>query len=1260
MLNEGRPGCLSGVALLSFIRCPGSVHQRCSPKQPQGFTTMSRPLLLATAAIVLAWVGAAGAAAPPARGIDGPRRERLNEVAGRLNAAATAGKLDLAERLSAEQLALLSRWLGDKHRQTMKAQRNLQGWRSLVKVDRADWPKLGRAFKAAQAANAAMSKSQSQEAERYNRDALEGFRSVLGDGHVMTIQRSMTAALLLLSRSRYDEARVRLEKLLATARKSFGENAKEVGDCLSYLGLIYRNLGRLDDAAASFERAIGVFSEASGPTDSDTLLACIGLAEVYGAQGRHTKAEALQRQTLKLLVQTEGDRSQLALTLRINLAANLTRQGRPEAALPLAQKALETVRVLPDKGDRRHLALLNVLGTILQKLGRMDEAQAMLRECLTLCQKTLGEDQADTAYAYNALGALLFDLERHAEAREMHARALAIRRRILPAYHPDTVISYYNLALCLDGQGKYAEAQVLLEKGLAISTKVDGEDSLPTAMGSCILAGNLRSQGQPARALRLLQKVLAIYQTTPPSPVRLAACYRELASTLDQLGEYEKAAEWHEKALAIFRKSVGESHPDTTACENNLGHNLALRGKHEESLALSRRVYASRRKTLGEDHPLLAAVTANLAGCLWQLGRRNEAVRLLQASLPAQEAARHHQAATGFDRAQLRDYKAYPILTVGLAGLNQPRNAFAAAELNLARGLLDDLAAPAGDTAEVRSLQAQLADLSRRLLPLAGRAGLSDEQIRRRDELMARQRETASRLVRVLSAASQRQVLPLERIQKAIPADGALVFWIDVWGISERWGCVVRREGDPRWVRIVGSGTKGAWLEEDETVRTRLYDALRDPTSTAKKRKELLAAFARQRLGPLRPHLKAAGELPAVKRLFVVPTGAMAHVPVELLDENLSVSYVPSGSVLARLVENHRKLEASSLLVLGDPAFDQAEPPSEGVMIGAVTPGGNADKAGLKPGDVLLSVGGVKIESADDLPAALKRLPAEATFWHAGKTSKVELKSPPGAAFDRRAPRAALRALRRDSETTRGTGHKRLPGTRVEAEALAALVKGSIKLVGSAASEQRLDELIEKGELKKYRILHFATHGQVNHTTPDRTALILAQDDLPNPLDQARLGRHVYDGCLTVARIRERWKLDADLVVLSACETGLGKQAGGDGLLGFTQAFLSRGARAVVVSRWPVHDAVTSLLMRRFYQNLLGKRDGLTQPLGRAAALAEAKDWLRNLSSTQLEDEVKSLPPGDRGKSVPAPSGKAKACEHPYYWAAFTLVGDPD
>src|SRR5262249_5854598 len=152
------------------------------------------------------------------------------------------------------------------------------------------------------------------------------------------------------------------------------------------------------------------------------------------------------------------------------------------------------------------------------------------------------------------------------------------------------------------------------------------------------------------------------------------------------------------------------------------------------------------------------------------------------------------------------------------------------------------------------------------------------------------------------------------------------------------------------------------------------------------------------------------------------------------------------------------------------------------------------------------------------------------------------------------------------------------------------------------------------------------------------------------------------------------WKLKAELVTLSACETGLGRESGGDGLLGFAQAFLMAGSRSVCLSLWKVDDAATALLMTRFCQNLLGKREGVKAPMAKAAALAEAKKWLRNLSSEEAlkltAAAINGVTRGTRGKDeelnlvVPGvdpkqPAAGVKPFAHPRFWAAFVLIGEP-
>jgi CHAT domain-containing protein len=125
--------------------------------------------------------------------------------------------------------------------------------------------------------------------------------------------------------------------------------------------------------------------------------------------------------------------------------------------------------------------------------------------------------------------------------------------------------------------------------------------------------------------------------------------------------------------------------------------------------------------------------------------------------------------------------------------------------------------------------------------------------------------------------------------------------------------------------------------------------------------------------------------------------------------------------------------------------------------------------------------------------------------------------------------------------------------------------------------------------------------------------------------------------------------------------------------VGFAQALLLAGSRSVCLSLWMVDDAATALLMDRFYQNLLGRRAGLEAPLPKAGALAEAKAWLRNLTQGEAVQRTAQLMQGvARGKDRPAlpllsaapeaaaPAKETRPYAHPYYWAAFVLLGDPD
>jgi CHAT domain-containing protein len=333
----------------------------------------------------------------------------------------------------------------------------------------------------------------------------------------------------------------------------------------------------------------------------------------------------------------------------------------------------------------------------------------------------------------------------------------------------------------------------------------------------------------------------------------------------------------------------------------------------------------------------------------------------------------------------------------------------------------------------------------------------------------------------------------------------------------------------------------------------------------------------------------------------------------------------------------------------------------------------------------LLAYNGTVLHKREDLRAVPEPgQPVPVEVWRAGEVAKRQLAPGKlGVVLDTRPASVAIAEHRRLQQVlvaARSGGDDDfapLPGTRYEVEALARLFKSDDRpthiLLGTDASELELDRLATSGDLGRYGFIHLATHGVIDEDLPTRSAVILTQTGLPDPLQQALSNKPVFDGRLSVREIQRCWDLKAELVTLSACEIALGRAAGGEGFVGFTQALLTSGTRSVCLSLWKVDDTATALLMQRFYANLLGRRIGLAQPLLKADALAEAKGWLRELTRDEVAKLAASLSGGEgrskgagkRKEAAPALNataipGNDHPYAHPYYWAAFVLVGDPD
>ena len=211
----------------------------------------------------------------------------------------------------------------------------------------------------------------------------------------------------------------------------------------------------------------------------------------------------------------------------------------------------------------------------------------------------------------------------------------------------------------------------------------------------------------------------------------------------------------------------------------------------------------------------------------------------------------------------------------------------------------------------------------------------------------------------------------------------------------------------------------------------------------------------------------------------------------------------------------------------------------------------------------------------------------------------------------------ASRSSTRDAYASLGVAEwSNLPGTLSEVREISDIVKGASLYKGDEVTEDKIKELSSKGELSEYKVIHFATHGIVVPEMPELSAVVLSQ---------FKTERSGEDGYLRMGEVAEL-KLNADFVNLSACETGLGKIYGGEGIVGLTQSFLIAGANGLSVSLWQVEDVSTSKFMTGLYE--LTEKKGMSY----SGAVTEMKRrFIR----------------GDFGDSYKAP----------FYWAPFVYYG---
>jgi tetratricopeptide (TPR) repeat protein len=1041
----------------------------------------------------------------------------------------------------------------------------------------------------------------------------------------------------LYGEGRFQEAVAPAEQALAFREKALGLMHPDVAQSLNNLAELYRTQGAYGKTEPLVVRALDIYEKVLGPTHPLVATSLNNLAALYWAQGTYGKAEPLLVRALDIAEKALGPTHPLVATSLNNLAALYRAQGAYGKAEPLYLRALDIREKALGPMHPDVAQSMNNLALLYQDHGEYRKAEPLLVLALNIREKSLGPMHPVVATSLNNLAMLYRAQGAYGKAEPLLRRARSLLEKALGPMHPTVATSLNNLALLYQEQGTYGKAEPLLLRARILLEKAFGPMHPDVARNLSSLAALYQAQGAYGKAEPLFVRALDILETVlGPMHPDVAQSLNNLARLYQAQGVYGKAEPLHVRALDIREKTLGPMHADVAESLNNLAALYWVQGAYGKAEPLYVRALDIHEKALGPTHPDVAHSLNNLAVLYQDQGAYGKAEPLYarapdirektlgpvhaDVAMSLNNLAGLHWVQHAYEKAELLMSRAAEIrerqLRVEFARLSEPRKR---ALVTLLQGETDILVSLHADTMPGSPPALELA--LNTLLQRKGRIldSLIDSETRLHAHLTPRLRDQLDELTQAradlvsllyapagprgvadraavttarariddlesaLSAVSaefraQSEPVTVAKIQAVLPRGAALVEFVryrrfdpqqtQPWQEERYVAYLVMPHGSPQWVAL------GAAVPIDTEVDAVLA-AMGGKIATE------IAKAALQRLDAL-VFAPIRARLAGVSQVILAPDGKLNLVPFEaLIDsqghyalENYLVSYVTTGRDLLRLAAT---LQArSSAVVVADPDYGPRPSPAvSGAVSFAPLAGARAEAMDLRPYFPTTPVLGAK---ATKSALAVLTGPAVLHIATHGFYARDPGRSPTHPA----------------SETPAAASVPRAPPPPVSA--------------GTLAQRDRARGMFVDG-------------GDARWLPP------LRSDDPVDGLDRAGLAMAgANQGAGGIVTAREIAGFDwwgTQLVVLSACETGMGAVPSGDGVYGLRRALVLAGAASQVVSLWSVSDASTRQLMVDYYGEL-------AKGTGRAEALRQAK--LRLMRQPRYA--------------------------HPYYWAAFIPAGD--
>ncbi|TNE63460.1 MAG: tetratricopeptide repeat protein, partial [Bacteroidetes bacterium] len=828
------------------------------------------------------------------------------------------------------------------------------------------------------------------------------------------------------------------------------------------------------------------------------------------------------------------------------------------------------------KENADYAASLTGLGNVYWRTGRYEQAEPLYREAKDIRERVLGRDHPAFANALNNLANLYRDLGQHENAEPLYLQSRDLREELLGREHPEYAASLHNLASLYHDMGLYQQAEELYQESITLTRQIFGEDHSEYALSLENLAFLYDDLEQFEKSERLHLESLAIQESA------IGKQHPEYIGTLHNLAELYRrtsreleAKDHYHQLLTLLEEVVGKEHPDYASALNNLGilHWYATDFKKAESLY--RECLDIRRKVLGSDHPDYVYSLGNLAETAEAQQRFDEADRLLAEAAGLQQE-RLAKGLSFLSESELAEY-ARQIEHAGikmqnqlfrrvtahqspgqLSGLSYDNALFYKGYLLSAAIRLNTLAATDPQAAEWHSrLKAYRRQLAGEYAwPLQERDSARIAEL----EALANQAEKALAQQVAEYGQAMRQVdwhMIQEQLQPGAAAVEFVRFELNFPRPTDSvlYAALVLRPGDPQPQVVPLFEEKQLSRVPDARLAYRL-PGRSDPTLAMRGvqpvRKDTYVDLYRLIWQPLDDLL--AG------------TTTVYYAPAGLL-HRISLDAIPLDSVRC-LADRYRlvRLGSTRALAIPDAATDFS-PGVPAALFGGIT------YDGVPTAETVL-----------DIPADQ---PSRSRSWG-------------------------------------GENWPYLPGTASEVQGIAPVLQQNGFTVqvyaGSDAHEAKLKSF--SAEQTAPAVLHLATHGFFlpagSAGVPTNQPLMRSGLLLAGANEAWKSGKPApgttEDGILTAYEIAQMNLKNTGLVVLSACETGLGDIAGSEGVYGLQRAFKIAGARYLIMSLWKVPDEQTALLMTRFYENWL-ERDMPVPDAFRAAqrelrvAGLSAEEW---------------------------------------------------